>query len=97
MYSAEPQPWKAIKVEYEGMEGDDDLEEALYNASKHMSDHEPLLLWLRRDVLPNQKVAAGLMQQALQWGPVSGQSKTKRADCEDTGAVPRGGLHAAFS
>eukprot|EP00959_Pyramimonas_sp_CCMP1952_P467603 9491896-Pyramimonas_sp.AAC.3 len=76
-YSTEEAPWKRIRVHDEADSDDEDLEEALFQAAKHVADYEPLALWLEQEKLPNQKNAAGLMKRVLMWDPRAAAGKNE--------------------
>lgn len=77
-YSSEENvPFKQIKVLNPDESDDEELEEALFQASKHMAEHEPLAVWLSQEKLPNQKNSAALMKGLVTFDPYSGPAKNE--------------------
>lgn len=77
VYSTEETPYHLIKVLNNDEEGDDDLEEAIFQASRHQADCEPLKLWLAKEELPNQRVAAGLMKGIVIFDPYANGARSE--------------------
>ena len=76
-YSSEESPFKAIKILNENESDDEELEEALFQASKHTAEFDVLYLWFAQAKLPNQKNAAGLMKQLATVDPHAGLAKNE--------------------
>lgn len=74
-FSSEQTPFTTNKVLDMGEDDGGELEEALFQASKHMSGNEPINLWLAKQKLPSQKNAASLMKGLVCFDPYTGQGK----------------------
>ena len=77
MYSAADSPAQHIEVLNDHESDDELLEEGLFQAAKHMANYAPLMLWLAREHLPNQKNAAGMMKVLVSMDPMAGQARTE--------------------
>ena len=77
LYSNEETPFRSIKVTNADESDDEDLENALFQSSKHLAEYDPLYLWLALEKLPNQKNAAGLMKCFVTFDPYAGQGKNE--------------------
>ena len=77
LYSNEETPFRSIKVMNADESDDEDLENALFQSSKHLAEYDPLYLWLALEKLPNQKNAAGLMKCFVTFDPYAGQGKNE--------------------
>ena len=61
--------WRIIQSD------DEELEEALFQAGKHIPEAASLYMWLERGTLPNQKMGAGLMRMLAKFEPYAGKAK----------------------